>query len=87
MSVITERPINPSEAAEAVGADATFDCAPERDVVYAERLEGGIEVVYLNQPRKKNALSGEMMTKLDALLRAADVDDGVRVVVLRGWFR
>ena len=52
--------------------------------MYAERLEGGIEVVYLNQPRKKNALSGEMMTKLDALLRAADVDDGVRVVVLRG---
>lgn len=41
-------------------------------------------VVYLNQPCKKNALSGEMMTKLDALLRAADVDDGVRVVVLRG---
>ncbi|WP_270548323.1 enoyl-CoA hydratase/isomerase family protein [Eggerthella lenta] len=81
MSVITERPIIPSEA---VGADASFACAPERDVVYAERLEGGIEVVYLNQPRKKNALSGEMMTKLDALLRAADVDDGVRVVVLRG---
>ena len=84
VSVITERPIIPSEAAEAVGADASFACAPERDVVYAERLEGGIEVVYLNQPRKKNALSGEMMTKLDALLRAADVDDGVRVVVLRG---
>lgn len=84
MSVITERPILPSEAAEAVGADASFACAPERDVVYAERLEGGIEVVYLNQPCKKNALSGEMMTKLDALLRAADVDDGVRVVVLRG---
>ena len=69
VSVITERPIIPSEAAEAVGADASFACAPERDVVYAERLEGGIEVVYLNQPRKKNALSGEMMTKLDALLR------------------
>ena len=43
--------------------------------MYAERLEGGIEVVYLNQPCKKNALSGEMMTKLDALLRAADFCD------------
>ena len=74
MSVITERPIIPSEAAEAVGADASFACAPERDVVYAERLEGGIEVVYLNQPCKKNALSGEMMTKLDALLRGVGDD-------------
>lgn len=56
----------------------------EKDVVYAERAGGGIEVLYLNQPRKKNALSGDMMGKLDALLRAADDANDVRVVVLRG---
>lgn len=56
----------------------------ERDVVYAERLEDGIEVVCLNQPRKKNAISGEMMSKLNALLMRADEDPEVRVVVLRG---
>ena len=41
-------------------------------------------MLYLNQPRKKNALSGDMMGKLDALLRAADDANDVRVVVLRG---
>ena len=56
----------------------------ENDVVYAERPEDGVEVVYLNQPRKKNAISGDMMGKLDALLREADGADDVRVVVLRG---
>ncbi|RDB69308.1 enoyl-CoA hydratase/isomerase family protein [Eggerthella sinensis] len=56
----------------------------EKDVVYAERADDGIEVLYLNQPRKKNALSGDMMGKLDALLRAADDANDVRVVVLRG---
>lgn len=56
----------------------------ENDVVYAVRPEDGVEVVYLNQPRKKNAISGDMMGKLDALLREADGSDDVRVVVLRG---
>lgn len=56
----------------------------EKDVVCAERAGDGIEVLYLNQPRKKNALSGDMMGKLDALLRAADDANDVRVVVLRG---
>lgn len=56
----------------------------EKDVVYAERAGDGIEVLYLNQPRKKNALSGDMMGKLDVLLRAADDANDVRVVVLRG---
>lgn len=63
----------------AVSTDETV-----RDVVYAEHLEGGIEVVYLNQPHKKNAISAEMMDRLDQVLRQADLSDEVRVVVLRG---
>lgn len=54
------------------------------DVVYAELLDEGVLVVFLNQPQKKNAISAPMMDKLDALLRQADTNDDVRVVVLRG---
>lgn len=79
-----EQPVILSEGGEAVEVEGSRARPSAHDVVYAERLEGGIEVVFLNQPRKKNALSGEMMTKLDALLRAADVDDEVGAVVLRG---
>lgn len=55
-----------------------------KGIVYVERAVDGVEVVCLNQPSKKNALSGEMMILLDALLREADADSDVRVVVLRG---
>lgn len=79
-----EQPVISSEGGEAVEVEGSRARDSAHDVVYAERLEGGIEVVFLNQPRKKNALSGEMMTKLDALLRAADADDEVGAVVLRG---
>lgn len=56
----------------------------ERDVVYAEDAGDGIRIIYLNQPKKKNAISAPMMDLLSELLLAADGDDEVRVVVLRG---
>jgi 2-(1,2-epoxy-1,2-dihydrophenyl)acetyl-CoA isomerase len=46
--------------------------------------DGGVEVIYFNQPAKRNAISAAMMEGLSELLRAADADDQVRVVVLRG---
>ncbi len=54
------------------------------DTVYTERLDGGLLLVVLNQPAKKNAISAAMMDALSAHLRAADADPEVRVVVLRG---
>lgn len=54
------------------------------DAVYAEHPEPGIVTLVLNQPRKKNAISAAMMVALGELLRAAEADDEVRVVVLRG---
>jgi 2-(1,2-epoxy-1,2-dihydrophenyl)acetyl-CoA isomerase len=54
------------------------------ETVYAENPEPGIRVLVLNQPRKKNAISSVMMLRLTALLRDADADPEVRVVVLRG---
>ena len=56
----------------------------EKAVVYAEDAGDGIRVIYLNQPQKKNAISAPMMDLLADLLRAADADDEVRVMVLRG---
>lgn len=56
----------------------------DKDVVYADAPADGVQVIYLNQPAKKNAISAEMMIKLDGLLAAADADADVRAVVLRG---
>ena len=52
--------------------------------VYAEDLGDGVRALVLNQPRKRNAISAPMMDLLADLLRAADADPDVRVVVLRG---
>lgn len=56
----------------------------EKDVVYAEKVEDGIVCVYLNQPRKRNAISGTMMDLLTQLLAEADTDPDVRAIILRG---
>ena len=56
----------------------------ENNPVYLEKGESGIATIYLNQPRKKNAISGHMMELLQRLLYEADRDDEIRVIVLRG---
>lgn len=56
----------------------------ERDVVYMEKAGDGVAVVYLNQPRKKNAINARMMEILADCLYEADADDEVRAIVLRG---
>jgi enoyl-CoA hydratase/carnithine racemase len=45
---------------------------------------GGVRYLVLNRPDKRNALSGELIAELSAAVEAAAVDEGVRVVVLRG---
>jgi enoyl-CoA hydratase/carnithine racemase len=45
---------------------------------------GGVRHLVLNRPDKRNALSGELIAELSAAVEAAAVDEGVRVVVLRG---
>jgi len=52
--------------------------------VYAEHTEPGIVTVVLNQPRKRNAISAPMMVRFTELLRDADADPDVRVVIVRG---
>ena len=52
--------------------------------VYLEKGEHGVATIYLNQPKKKNAISASMMELLQQLLYEADRDDEIRVIVLRG---
>ena len=46
--------------------------------------EGAVGTVLLNRPEKRNALSRSMIAALKGALAAADADDAVRVIVLRG---
>jgi enoyl-CoA hydratase/carnithine racemase len=54
------------------------------ELVKVER-DGAIAVVTLNQPEKRNPISGlEMIDALEAAMRGLDADIGVRVVILTG---
>ena len=46
-------------------------------------LKDGVAVLTLNNPRRRNALSTELLGELKGLLRDFEDDDAVRVVVLR----
>lgn len=48
------------------------------------RVDGNLALVTLNRPEKLNALSRELWRQLDAVLRRADEDPGIRAVVLAG---
>lgn len=56
----------------------------EKEVVYSEMREEGVRVIFLNQPKKKNAISATMMDILGDALVAADQDEETRVIILRG---
>ena len=47
-------------------------------------LENGVFGITLNRPAKRNALSSQMIELLHQVLSQADLDSGVRVVLIRG---
>ena len=47
-------------------------------------LDGTVAFITLNRPEVRNAQNEVMKDELDAAFRAAEADDAVRVVVLRG---
>jgi len=46
--------------------------------------EGAVRILELNRPEKRNALNDELIAALKDALRAADADESVRVVIIRG---
>jgi enoyl-CoA hydratase len=51
---------------------------------YETTDDGGIAVISLNRPRQRNAQHRGLLVELDAAFAAAEKDDRVRVVILRG---
>jgi enoyl-CoA hydratase/carnithine racemase len=47
-------------------------------------VDGNVAVVTMNRPDKRNALSVQLKDKLVELMRRAEADDNVAVIVLRG---
>lgn len=52
-----------------------------------ERREDGLAFLTLNRPERLNALSGPMLDEIDRVVRDADKDDAVRVILVRGAAR
>lgn len=53
-----------------------------QSVIYA--VEGTVALITLNRPEKRNALNDALISDLKTSLRAADVNEAVRVVVIAG---
>lgn len=56
-----------------------------QNIVYEK--EAGISIINLNRPKAMNALSGELVTELAALVDAIAADPDVRAVILTGGER
>lgn len=58
--------------------------AEHDDLVLADDPRPGVRRLTLNRPEKRNAMSNELRHRLFELLRDADGDDAVHVIVIRG---
>lgn len=47
-------------------------------------IEGGVALLTLNRPKRRNAFTAQMGHELEELLRECDADDSVRAVVVTG---
>jgi enoyl-CoA hydratase len=56
----------------------------DEQLVLASTPAGGVRVLALNRPSKRNALSQELITVFLEQLNTASRDDGVRVIVITG---
>ena len=55
----------------------------EADPIQYE-VDGHIARIWLNRPHKRNAVSQQLLSELDAARRRAEEDDNIRVMVIRG---
>lgn len=54
------------------------------DVIFSKKLDDGVALLVINKPSKKNAIDGNMMDMLTKQLLSLDMDDHVRVIILKG---
>ncbi|MET3506147.1 enoyl-CoA hydratase/isomerase family protein [Halalkalibacter oceani] len=54
-----------------------------RGTVYSER-DGSIATIYLNRPKKRNALNLEMWKTITELIESFETDSEVKIVIFRG---
>ena len=55
----------------------------DTDHVVLEK-DGGVARVWLNRPHKKNAVTVELLHRLDEIIKEVDEDPELKVLVLRG---
>ena len=56
-----------------------------QDDVALYDTDGPVAVVTMNRPQKRNALSSELKARLVELLKGAEADENIAVVILRVW--
>jgi enoyl-CoA hydratase len=72
-------------SADTAAATTSGAASPDYSWLLYESLdEGRIAVISLNRPRQRNAQHRGLLVELDLAFQAAERDDAVRVVVLRG---
>jgi enoyl-CoA hydratase/carnithine racemase len=52
------------------------------EVVLYEKLDGGVALVTLNRPEKRNAVSPELAAALEGAVKQSEADPDVRIVIL-----
>ena len=48
-----------------------------------DEVQDGVAVLTLNNPRRRNAVSSELLARLNETLDAISCDDSLRVVIIR----
>lgn len=57
---------------------------PDRDLLLIERPAGGVMLLRLNRPERRNALATPLLQEIAAALARAEADEAVRAVVITG---
>ena len=59
-------------------------CKPQTQSVIVDIQGCGTAIITLNRALKRNALSAALIEELNSALRASDLDDSIRSIVLTG---
>src|SRR3546814_5522878 len=63
---------------------AMADAPSENQYIFIDQPARFVQRITLNRPEKRNAMSNDLRIELFRALEAAYIDDGVRVIIIRG---